>query len=405
MDVAVQYENTMNVPQMRKETVKRYIERYDGLNIEQDFDLPPGYEARGEYPNHIVQKLGQTLLEGYCQRRKHAFFGPHASRFISEIEPVIEAWQEYDLLPQKLTDKTGHARKETLQLAGNHGLYTTMVMGIVERPLRAECLGPMVYRPLPGFVLKGHNSAKIPLMVDNTAADLGDDTAIADTSTAFSSTTVTLKWAYSMTRVTQPLLEVSAIEILVANLESMGYALARHQNTDIVADLVTSTPSGGANDNYKALGGATYLTFDALNTELGLMKGVNNSIPNKAIIHWTDYHKFINDDDLRPGMIPPMVFPGADLYGRYGGNLTRNGKYTEQCGKLLGMDLFASNALTSKQHFMVDSDEYGWWLVGNPLAVLDYQPTGFLATDIVAWLSYKPAASKVKAAYRIMSNT
>lgn len=406
-DTTFEFINDQFHPYQEKIRVESFLRRIEGgLDEDDPFGkLPEKYQEAGE--SRLMKKVGEALLEGYCNTRKHSFFGIAGSHFIEQFHPVMEKLQSAGIMPEKLVHHHEGIRKETLQAATNAGLYITMVAGIVEKPLRSELLPLEFYRPVPGFTLKGHSAIKIPLEVDNTAADLPDTGAITDKSTAFSSTTVTVKWAYSMTRLTQELLEVSQIDILVANLESMGYALNDHINTDVVADFDTSTPAGapGANANYKALGGGTYLTYDNLNTELGLMKGTNESIPTDLIVHWNDYHQMIKDDDFRYAMAFQNHGPGADLYAAYGGNITENGVTTARCGKLLGMNLFATNAVTSKDHFMVDRRNYGWFVWGNPLAVIDFQPTGYLATDIVSWVSYKMVASKVKAAYRILSNT
>jgi HK97 family phage major capsid protein len=317
-------------------------------------------------------------------------YGTKDVEFIGKV--AVESLQKRGIdVKEQIAKKAGVA-KEDLDVSASQ-LYTTAIAGFIERRLRPELVAAGVIKKISNFDTKGQNSIKVPLRSALiTAADLPDSGQVSYDSGTFGSTTITLAYSYAAATLTHEIVKFANVDLIAEELGEIGDAIARKQDSDIIAALKAVTVT--ANGNYVALGATTDVTFSTLVTaRKSAIK--NYAKPDVMLVSPTTEAVIYNLAEFKGSTaiaVGAMAFPNnTDVF--------------KPVTSILGMKLVVSNQVADADTYLIDTARTGYLVEAGNVEVFDGRRSGYLAYEVIGALNYGVSVVQPKAVYRQANNT
>ena len=323
-----------------------------------------------------VEQLGRKIVSTLMSReqKKDYFSGKEAKR-------TREFLDTYGL--------SNNISTEELTFPDNSALYTTIVADFVDQRLRPQLLAEGLIRNVR-VDPQGASGIKIPVNTLLSADDLPDSGDVSYSSSVdYAATEITLGWKYVAQRISHQLITQSNIDIVMDQLGLMGFAISNKVDQDIIASFESAAPDTGENDNYKALGDSTTLTYT------NLLKGLtdamsNDAMPDAVLMGPSSLFNLLSDSDsitalannsVQPGQIFPMTMT------------------------FLGLRVLVSNNVSENDVFIIDSNRTGYFLEGSSVEVMDGRISQSTAQEFIAVKLYGVDVVQPKTIYRLQENT
>lgn len=276
--------------------------------------------------------------------------------------------------------------KEDMAMGSNTTVYTTAVAAMIDQVLRPDLIAAGAIKKIDLKSAKGFNSVKIPL---NTLITAGDDTENVDITGAtanMAGVTVTQSWKTARQQISQELLQASMVDLLKDQIQLIGYALQRKMDSDIVAALLTASPSNNANTNYTTTGGAsTALGYDKLADTIGAMEN-NYAKPDMILMNGTDWAGFVKDTDVKAAM-------------HFG--TTPEGQILPNTVEVFGVKLKKNPQITAGSHLLIDSKQLGYLVEFTDTISYDGRIPKQIAFEVIGAKAYGVGINQPHALYRI----
>lgn len=330
-------------------------------------------ESFGGGNTEVVEKIGKFMVKESMKRSENADF--YSKEDMQRTKANIDAF--------------GPLATEDLTSDNNTGLYTTAIADFIERKLRPTLVAEGLIKRMR-IDNRGTSAIKIPVSALVTAAALPDSGAVTYASGVdHTSVTITLGWVYAAQKITMELIQQSNVDLIQEQLFELGDAIARKIDSDIIASMVTATPSNDANANYTALGASQNLTY-ALLVE-GIRDAlINNAMIDSILVNPTNWAVLMKDTDVKTAL---------------GFNSTAPGTIYPQVINLFGMKLLMSNQVGANDTFLVDSGRTGYFVEASGVQVFNDRVSGSLADEVIAAKNYGVAIVQPQSVFRLKDNT
>lgn len=287
----------------------------------------------------------------------------------------------------KLAEKM-NTTKEDLDVTSST-LYTTAIASFIERRLRPVLVAAGVIKKISNFETKGQNAIKVPLRSALiTASDLPDSGQVSYDSGTFGSTTITLTYNYAAASLTHEIVKFANVDLIAEELGEIGDALARKQDSDIIAALKAATVT--ANGNYTRLGATATVTFANLVSGLSKAKG-NYAQPDALMV----------SPATEATIYGLSQFSGSQAIAVGAMAIPNNVESFKPVTAILGMKLIVTPQCADNDVYLIDSARTGYLVEALGVEVFDGRRTGYLAYEVIGALNYGVGIVQPKAVVRL----
>lgn len=345
----------------------------------------PGHNKLPMMQSHeIVENLGKMLVEANVDLAKNGSWLSHSHKKKSEaffenaIGMDMPSAEEFDGMT-----------KEDLDFPNNTALYTTVVRNIVERAFRPQLVMNEIIKTIT-VNASGMKDLQIPISALRTALALPDSGVLpAPTNDDYSDATIDLGWIYSYEVITIQLIQQGVIDIVQDQMFELGDALARKVDLDIVTAIETASPSAGTNNNYVALGAATFMSYSALVD--GVMAHIGlNALPDAIVTNPLTWANFLKDSNVITAL---------------GYNSQDKGSLFPRIQDFLGLRVVLTTQATAKNLYIVDTARCKYLVEGSAIQMLDGRKSGTVNTEVIGLKLYGVQVIQSEAVYRIVEDT
>ncbi len=331
-----------------------------------------------------VERLGRELVEANVELAKNGSWLSHSHKKKSEaffenaIGMEMPSAEEFDGMSQ-----------EDLTFPNNTALYTTVVRNIVERAFRPQLVMNEVIKTIT-VNASGMKDLQVPISALRTAAALPDTgVLVAPSNDDYTDATIDLGWIYSYEVITIQLIQQGIIDIVQDQMFELGDALARKVDLDIVTAIEDASPLAGTNNNYVALGAATFMSYSALVD--GVMAHVAlNALPDTIVTNPLTWANFLKDSNVITAL---------------GYNSQDKGALFPRIQDFLGLRVVLTTQATAKNLYIVDSARCKYLVEGSAIQMLDGRQSGTVNWEIIGLKLYGVQVIQPEAVYRIVEDT
>lgn len=321
-----------------------------------------------------VEKLGQALLETMKERdsANDYYSKEDAKRNKSNLEALGDI---------------ANTSTEDLTSDNNTGVYTTVVADFIERALRPTLVAEEVVKRIR-ISNKATSAIKIPVSALVTAQALPDSGQVTYHNDNYGSETVTLGWIHAAASLSVELIEQGNVDLIQDQLFELGDAISRKVDSDIIAAMVSATPTNGNNGNYTALGTSTTIAYSSLTTGIAGNMG-NNAMPSHLVVSPETWGNLMNDSDVKTAL---------------GYNPAQAGTLFPMTQTFHGLKLVISQQVDDDDVFIVDSARTGYFVEASDLRLFEGRRSGYLAQEVIAAKNYGVTIVQPKSIFRLHEN-
>lgn len=331
-----------------------------------------------------VESIGRMLMEANVELAKNGSWMSRSHKkksedfFKNSIGMEMPNAEDFEAMSQ-----------EDLTFPNNTALYTTVVRNIVERAFRPQLVMNEVIKTIT-VNAQGMKDLQVPISALRTALALPSTGVLAaPTNDDYSDATIDLTWIYSYEVITIQLIQQGIIDIVQDQMFELGDALARKVDLDIVTAIETASPLAGTNNNYVALGVATFMTYSALVD--GVMAHIAlNALPDAIVTNPLTWANFLKDSNVITAL---------------GYNSQDKGSLFPRIQDFLGLRVILTTQATAKNLYLVDSARCKYLVEGSAIQMLDGRQSGTVNTEIIGLKLYGVQVVQPEAVYRIVEDT
>lgn len=330
-----------------------------------------------------VEKLGRLYFKNSYERALNHDYSSGKDK--AKVQETLDFADS--ILGGKVKESL-ETRKEDMQLGNNGALYTTIVADMVDQKLRPTLVAENLIKTVR-INPTGTNQLKIPVNVLNSATDLPDSGDVSYPTNDYTSKAIDITWKYSAQRIAHQLITQSNIDIVADQIGLMGYALAQKIDSDIIAEFVTATPAAGTNNNYKALGTSTTITYATLVENMTNHMELN-ATPSTVLMNPASLNNLLTDSNVISSM---------------GFNSVNAGTVFPMVVNILGIKVVVSNQVGANDIFLVDTERCGYFVEASGVEMFDGRISGSVAEEFIAVKLYGVGIVQPETVFRIKENT
>lgn len=282
---------------------------------------------------------------------------------------------------------------EALTVGTDTDVFTTAISGFIEKRLRPRLVANNVIKTIVED-RPGYNSLKIPIRSAlASAGDLPDNGSFTDDTGGYDgdAVTITQTYKYASQTVTHELLRFGNVDLLAEELAEIGDALARKQDSDIIAALNAAGTAGNSNDT--DLGSGTNASYTAI---LGGYTSLldQDATPTDVIISPTQLDYLLTEDGpFRDAWLRAMNTNqgSADIFLPVQNVMGMNWHVTTQCG--------------DTEIYFIDRNKLGYLVTRGGVEAVDGRVSGSAAYEVAGLLAYGVGIIQPKAIHVVRPDT
>ena len=331
-----------------------------------------------------VEGLGRMLMEANVELAKNGSWLSNSHKKKSE-----DFFENAIGMKMPTAEEFENMTQEDLTFPNNTSLYTTVVRNIVERAFRPQLVMNEIIKTIT-VNAQGMKDLQIPISALRTAAALPSTGVLpAPTNDDYTDAKIELTWIYSYEVITIQLIQQGIIDIVQDQMFELGDALARKVDSDIVAAIETASPLAGTNNNYIALGVATFMSYSALVS--GVMAHIAlNALPDAIVTNPLTWANFLKDSNVITAL---------------GYNSIDKGSLFPRIQDFLGLRVVLTTQASLKNLYIVDTARCKYLVEGSAIQMLDGRKSGTVNWEVIGLKLYGVKVIQPEAVYRIVEDT